>query len=112
MDNKTFNSLSEVLLNRCRGVLTTKAAEYAVDEIGNTDRLHNFRQAALLQGTTPKKALGGMMAKHTISIYDLIGGSADGIDDPETLEALWDEKIVDSINYLILLNAMVKEDLS
>jgi hypothetical protein len=82
-------------------VLTAKAAEYATD-----DRLHNFKAAADLERVTPVEALGGMMAKHTISVYDLIHDYGDGKEIP--LE-LWSEKITDSINYLFLLWALLNE---
>jgi len=69
-------------------VLTAKAAEYATD-----DRLHNFKAAAALQRETPVKALGGMMVKHTVSVYDLIHDHEAGADIPIDL---WAEKITDS----------------
>ena len=47
------------------------------------------------------------MAKHTVSVYDMIRGLEEGKSYP--LE-LWDEKIGDSINYLLLLAAAVRED--
>lgn len=60
-----------------------------------------------MQGITPVGALSGMMCKHTVSIYDLINGYEEGrAIEPE----LWDEKIIDSINYLILLRAALYED--
>lgn len=94
----------EVINNRietCKSVLCSKAEEYATD-----DRLHNFKVAGKLQKCTAVKALGGMMAKHTVSVYDLI-------DDYEQGEAIsketWAEKIGDSINYLLLLTALLAE---
>ena len=36
-----------------------------------TTGLHNFKVAASLQGIYPEQALAGMMAKHTVSIYDM-----------------------------------------
>ena len=45
-----------------------------------------------------------MMAKHTVSVYDMIGTGEDYPLD------LWEEKIKDSINYLFLLWALVQED--
>ena len=84
-------------------VLLAKAGEYAADG----DRLHNFKRAAHLQGITPVGALSGMMCKHTVSIYDLINGYEEGrAIEPE----LWDEKIIDNINYLILLRAVLREE--
>ena len=49
-------------------------------------------------------ALAGMLAKHIVSLYDMC--FADGMSfDAGT----WDEKITDSLNYLFLLKAIVKE---
>jgi hypothetical protein len=49
------------------------------------------------------EACAGMMAKHTVSIYDMCGS-----EEPFYAEQ-WDEKITDHINYLILLRAIVYE---
>lgn len=96
MDNTTFDALVEKQLNTCALVLCAKAEEYAAID----DRLHNFKAAAALQDISPREALAGMMAKHTISIYDMLGS------DYEYTDEVWDEKITDSINYLILLKAL------
>jgi hypothetical protein len=82
--------------------LTKKSDEYATE-----DRLHNFKVAAEIQNCTPIKALGGMMCKHTVSVYDLINDHEAGKDIPMDL---WREKIGDSINYLLLLKALIVED--
>ena len=102
MTSEEFNALTKAQLKRCEDVLCTKADEYATD-----DRLHNFKQAALLQEVTPATALKGMMCKHTISVYDMIKGVEEGKEYPL---ALWNEKITDSMNYLLLLWAIVNED--
>jgi len=100
MDAAEFEEILEDQLTVIGGVLSSKAKEYATG-----DQLHNFKQAAALQGITPIEALGGMMAKHTVSIYDMIAS-----DEDFTL-AQWDEKATDHINYLILLRALVIEKL-
>ena len=93
-----FERIFEEQVERSRIVLVNKASEYATE-----DRLHNFRVAAALEGKTPEQALAGMMAKHTVSVYDMAeSGLAYPID-------LWQEKITDHINYLFLLNAIVRE---
>ena len=93
-----FERLFEEQVERSRMVLVNKASEYATD-----DRLHNFKVAAALEGKTPEQALAGMMAKHTVSVYDMAeSGLAYPIE-------LWQEKITDHINYLFLLNAIVRE---
>lgn len=99
MTTDTFNTLLEEQIERCRAVLVGKAKEYAT-----SDRLHNFRVAASLQDCSPVQALAGMMAKHTVSVYDMC---ASGEKYPMEL---WQEKITDSLNYLFLLNALVREE--
>ena len=100
MDSKVFNKHLSKMQEITVETLKAKAQEYATDG----DRLHNFKVAAAVQGITPRQALGGMMAKHTVSVYDMIGTGA------EYPIELWEEKIKDSINYLFLLWAMVQED--
>lgn len=102
MNTKRFNEIFEETVDKSRKILCSKAAEYAE----NDDRLHNFHRAAELQGCTSIGALGGMMVKHTVSVYDLIRRHEIGL---EISRELWDEKIMDSINYLILLRAAVDE---
>ena len=68
--------------------------------------MHNFKVAGEIQKCLPTTALGGMMAKHTVSVYDMIRGLEDGRSYPIEL---WNEKIGDSINYLLLLAALIRE---
>ena len=53
MNTSEFNALFEQTVDRCRSVLCHKADEYAD---GDDDRLHNFHQAAHLQGGTAVSA--------------------------------------------------------
>ena len=93
-----FERLFEEQVERSRKELVNNASEYAIE-----DRLRNFKVAAALEGKTPEQALAGMMAKHTVSVYDMAeSGLAYPIE-------LWQEKITDHINYLFLLNAIVRE---
>lgn len=102
MTGEVFAKVTAERIEKCLDVLGTKADEYAT-----TDRLHNFKIAGELQNCTPIKALGGMMSKHTVSVYDLINDYEAGKEIPLDL---WNEKIGDSINYLLLLNALIIED--
>jgi hypothetical protein len=95
-----FNQLVEDQFIRCIELLNGKAEEYAHKD----DRLHNFKVAAGLQGITPREAIRGMMAKHTVCVYDMCKT------DTIYPDALWDEKISDSINYLLLLKAIVQDE--
>lgn len=99
MTSERFDNVTREQIQRSTDVLLNKAKEYATD-----DRLHNFKVAAALQGCSPKQALAGMMAKHTVSVYDMcMSGETYSVE-------LWHEKITDHINYLLLLNAMVAEE--
>jgi hypothetical protein len=99
MNVNDFDFTIQNQIKKSQQVLLDKGREYA----GN-DRLHNFRQAAHIQGITLKAALAGMMAKHTVSVYDMCES-----EDPFTLEQ-WEEKLTDHINYLLLLKAIVVEE--
>lgn len=103
MKTPEFNKYLEEIQRETVETLKAKAEEYAV----GGDRLHNFRVAAGLEGVSMYAALGGMMAKHTVSVYDLIYQADAGLDVPM---ALWLEKIKDHINYLYLLWALVNEE--
>lgn len=96
MELDFFNSVIEGQIENCREMLIKKAEEYATE-----DRLHNFKVAAEMQGIEMDQALAGMMAKHTVSIYDMIASG-----DPYPQDQ-WEEKITDHINYLLLLKAIV-----
>lgn len=101
MNHDQFKDILDTQITRVRDVLVVKAAEYATE-----DRLHNFKKAAFLQGSTLPQAVGGMMAKHTVSVYDMIEtGQTYSMDQ-------WDEKITDHINYLILLRAAIVENVN
>lgn len=94
-----FEGVLDAQVKRVRDVLVVKAAEYATE-----DRLANFKKASHLRGCTVPQAIGGMMVKHTVSVYDMIeSGEAYSIEK-------WDEKITDHLNYLILLRAALVDN--
>lgn len=102
------HEIFDVILNRrltiIKKVLASKAKEYATH-----DRFHNFKQAANMDDETPERALKGMWKKHLVSVFDMIDNLDRGI---VPTEKLIDEKIGDSINYLILLEGLLRERLS
>ena len=98
MNAKRFDEILHETVNSTVATLASKAKEYA-----KSDRLYKFKRAAGIQETTPEKALLGMWSKHLVSILDLIEGTL-----PAT-EAILNEKIGDTINYLILLKALLIE---
>ena len=99
MTIEKFNEIVTAQLETCHTLLTSKGKEYALDK----DRLLVFKRAASVQGETPAQALCGMMAKHTISVYDMVMSG-----DHYSVER-WNEKITDSINYLLILKTLIME---
>jgi TPP-dependent 2-oxoacid decarboxylase len=106
MTPQKFNSLANGLMSQASKVRNAKMVEYEAE----TDRLANFRKAANLNSQTVPEAIAGMMIKHTVSIYDMISAEFGTYqtDPPHSIE-LWREKLVDQINYLLLLYAAVRE---
>ena len=99
MNTPDFNRVVEAQLDRIKNVLVRKAVEYSLDN----DRLSVFKHAAALSEETPEQALYGMMLKHIISVTDMINSK-----DSYT-EELWNEKITDICNYLILLQGLLRD---
>lgn len=105
MDQLTFERIVTDQLSRSEALLAGKGHEYAegADTSQNVDRLAHFKKAAALQDQTPAQAAFGMLAKHLVSVADMVGTRGS-----YPLEK-WDEKISDSINYLLILRAIVEE---
>lgn len=101
----TGQKLQQVIEEQTQRVITTiqsKNAHYA--KATDENALSAFYDAAAIQDNKPRQALAGMMAKHTVSIYDLI-------EEPELApQEVWEEKITDHIAYLVLLRALVQEE--
>lgn len=104
MEPEKFDRIVRNRMASIKQILHAKGREYAD---GCSDRLHNFKRAAVMLQCAPEGALQGMLAKHLVSIMDMVDGVEAGREYPI---AIWEEKIGDAINYLILLEAIVKED--
>ena len=99
MNKELYTLLITGTMKECSNTLTERAREYTHED----DMFHNFEVAAALQGITKEQALCGMMAKHIVSINDMVWSGQ------EYTKEKWQEKIGDGINYLLILSAMVKE---
>lgn len=99
-EKKLFETSIEEVLNKCKNLLLKKGKEYS----NGQGKFHNFIIASKLLCCTPETALASMMAKHTVSIYDMCNATETG--HTFSIEQ-WDEKICDHINYLLLLRTMV-----
>ena len=106
MDQGTFDKLLERRMEKMNNVLAAKGQEY-----GGVDRLHNFKIAANIgnKTITPEQALWGMLRKHLVSVIDMIDDTARDI--PASIPRI-DDKIGDTINYMVLLEALLVERIS
>lgn len=97
-----FDTIVEERIKAIRSILKSKSEEYA----SNKDRLHNFKSGlgSIVTSETPLMVCWGYMRKHLQSIYDMISTSGKN---PSV--TMINEKIGDAINYLILLEALLKE---
>lgn len=102
MQHSEFHEILEAVITEMRSRLDAKNKEYASVD----DKLHNFKRAALIDGITPIEALRGMELKHLTSLRDMLDGLKEG-----KIYSLitWWEKMIDEINYLILLYALLAE---
>lgn len=102
MTHEEFEQILEERIGKMRSVLAMKAQSYAA----NGDKLHNFRRAAAFGRTSLESALMGMALKHLTRLMDMVDLTRERIHPPP--EA-WDEPLGDAINYLVLLEAVVRE---
>src|SRR5680860_1600857 len=104
MNKAQFEQHVQECKSRIGETLTEKAKQYR----RNDNPFHNFDKAAEMNWITAERALMGMMAKHEVSIRDIV----DDIDNGKhpSIEML-SEKIGDNINYLILLEGIIKRRL-
>lgn len=102
MEAAHFEIVVDEQIDRSRSMLFNKNAHYNPNE----DKLRIFKTTAAVRGTTPQGALAGMMVKHTLSVYDMCESGK------EYPMEVWNEKISDHINYLLLLRAVVEEQRS
>jgi hypothetical protein len=101
MSEEEFIVIRENRIASIRSTLSAKAEEYAT----RYDVLHNFRSATDFTHLSMQTTLWGFMTKHLVSIRDMIQSKQTNHYTTEQ----WEEKIGDTINYLILLEAIVKE---
>lgn len=105
MTEQEFQEVLNARLIKIKETLSSKAKEYATD----MDKLHNFNVGARLSGQTRERVLWGFALKHYISFLDIL----DGLDKGKLpSEAIVDEKVGDLINYLVLVEASIKDRLN
>ncbi len=102
MDQQQFEEVANKFVSDVKDTLIAKGDEYVPGE--QLSRFHNFEAAAHIVQGSRQQALWGFLAKHLISISDMVQ------DEPTKHSmAKWEEKLGDAMAYLILLHAMVTE---
>jgi hypothetical protein len=101
MQEQEFEQLVEEIFGRVKQILASKGKEYA-----RGDRLSNFKKAGTLAGSSPERALLGMLIKHWVSIVEIIN---DLERDKSWHPDIWREKLTDNIAYSLLLEALLQE---
>lgn len=101
MNQEIFNRIVDERCRLIKSVLASKAKEYA-----RGDRLHNFKRTAGFLNKTSETACWSFAMKHITSIADMVDDVENGVHpSPEMAR----EKLGDTINYLILLEALLEE---
>jgi hypothetical protein len=108
MNRKDFNEIVKKRQELIERVLVNKGAEYANEQ----NVFYNFEKAVGISFSNSREMVAWeYMTKHLQSIKDLI--DADSKQGPKQYPAIptVEEKIGDAINYLILIEAMLKQKL-
>lgn len=105
MNRAAFDRIIGKRCEKIKKTLDSKGKEYESSQTV----FHNFIAAGKKLSISREKALMGMKSKHDVSVDQLVDIATDHPKDL-TIERI-DEKIGDSINYLILLEGMLIEDI-
>ena len=101
MTNEDFDVLVNKRLAECKKTLIAKTGIYA----SKKDRLHNFKVGAALIRQTPSQYAMALVTKHIVAIADKLVNN-----ETMTLEFVV-EKMGDTINYMLLIEALNQERL-
>ena len=100
MKTTDFNKIVEDFLEKTKSTLIRKQEEYNLE----ADRFGFFKRAAAMAGNSPEQALYGFLLKHLVSLSDMVGSGK------KFSKALYEEKLGDIVNYLILLRGLLEDD--
>lgn len=98
MNHEDFDNLVNQRIDKMQYILCKKSKEYSQDG----DKLYNFKEGAEIAGQDPKQYLWSLATKHLLCVRDMC--------DNKLGSEYTDEKIGDAINYLVLLEALLKEN--
>lgn len=107
MRRSEFDQFVDDTFSKCSKVLKLKGEDYTPTQ-PDADRLYQFYQMASMRSVSPVEAveMAGLV-KHISRMFLLLDNVRRGRVEP--LEE-WDKNLIDVINYVILLRAVVKEE--
>lgn len=100
MTQQEFENLREDIFTTCKSLTKTKGDDYTK---GNQDVLINFKEGGTDLGVSELKTLGIYMKKHVDAIFNYIKTEGQSESEPINM------RIVDCINYLIFMQALIKD---
>jgi len=107
MKKEEFIKESLETIKKCMEVFEEKHSEYS-DHGGNEDGdcFYSFKNVSKLLNEKPEKIAFMYMMKHFQSLVDII------YNEHFVSEETFDEKIRDLINYILIINGIVKESIN
>ena len=102
MTHEKFDEFVNNVFIKIGGTLCSKSADYST----SADKLYNFKLQARIDGISPIEALRGNWLKHRSSISQGLDELQRGKVRPKSW---WQEKMIDDLNYNILLQGLLKE---
>lgn len=97
-----FDAVVERRLGLTRDTLVIKGREY----VRGDDRLSNFKLESQYNRLPVVVNVLSKLSKHLVSVADMCHDEVTGT---VYTKAMWDEKIGDCVNYLVLLEAVLEE---
>lgn len=108
MTRENFNKHVEAVFKRTEQVLVKKGSEYANDK----EVFHNFNNSTGISLHNENTSVAWeFMTKHLQSIKDILSEVENTCLTPRFTKEMIDEKFGDTINYLILIEGMLREKL-
>jgi len=99
MKHEELVKFIEERVNKCKEVISKKGLEYGT----NYNVLKNFFYTGMFLGENPEKVAFMYMLKHFESLKSII------YDGKITTDEVYEEKITDLLNYLFIIDALIKE---
>ena len=109
MNTSGLHKVMDFYFHECPRILDLKGREYACLD---GDRLKNFKETADELGGVPEYSCANHLYKQMKSIFQIVNDLMSGLEMfkiEKNLAEPWEGRIVDAINYLILLAALIHE---